>query len=246
MTQEDCPEYTTVEYRKDFGFDDVQSDEASGKRHRAFRLAEEIRRFEIELYWKRATYFWTFIAASLGAYLLLQTSDSGSEKDMLVILVSGVGTVFSFGWYLANRGSKFWQENWENHVDNLENDTVGPLYKVVLSRPRPKFRDSRRLWIEFIFFGPMKVSVSKINQLISGFIFIIWGVLLFDAVGKVVSFRLPVSTSVSLIVLTFAALVLLVSVAWTYKGANDHVPKLRKVTMNGENLEPENPTEPTP
>ena len=31
----------------------------------ALKQAYEIRKFEIELYWKRATYFWTFIGAAL-------------------------------------------------------------------------------------------------------------------------------------------------------------------------------------
>ena len=34
----------------------------------AFNIAHEIRRFEIELFWKRGTYFWAFILASFTAY----------------------------------------------------------------------------------------------------------------------------------------------------------------------------------
>ena len=40
----------------------------SKKRKEAHHLALEIRKFEIELYWRRATYFWTLIGASLVAY----------------------------------------------------------------------------------------------------------------------------------------------------------------------------------
>ena len=34
-------------------------------------IALDIRKFEIDLYWKRAAYFWTFIAAAFGAYFLM-------------------------------------------------------------------------------------------------------------------------------------------------------------------------------
>lgn len=34
----------------------------------ALKQAYEIRKFEIELYWKRATYFWTFLGASFVGY----------------------------------------------------------------------------------------------------------------------------------------------------------------------------------
>ena len=38
-------------------------------RDNAHKIALDVRKFEIELYWKRATYFWTFIAATLAEYL---------------------------------------------------------------------------------------------------------------------------------------------------------------------------------
>jgi lipopolysaccharide export LptBFGC system permease protein LptF len=37
----------------------------------ALNHALDIRKFEIELYWKRAAYFWTFIAAAFAGYFLL-------------------------------------------------------------------------------------------------------------------------------------------------------------------------------
>jgi hypothetical protein len=59
------------------------------------------------------------------------------EKTHLFLVVTGLGLVLSAAWYLANRGSKQWQENWENHVDLLEYEVKGPLYKTVLGRPEP-------------------------------------------------------------------------------------------------------------
>ncbi len=92
-------------------------------RKAALEHAIDIRRFEIELYWKRATYFWTLIAAAFAGYFLLKAH--GKDEEMR--LASAIGLVLSTGWYLVNRGSKYWQENWERHVDLLEDEFMGPL-----------------------------------------------------------------------------------------------------------------------
>ena len=39
------------------------------KEEKALEHALDIRKFEIELYWKRATYFWTFIGATLAGFV---------------------------------------------------------------------------------------------------------------------------------------------------------------------------------
>ena len=69
---------------------------AGNKREKALQLALDIRKFEIELYWKRATYFWTFIAAALAAFGAIQASSIENKTDLSVIL-SCLGIVFSFG-----------------------------------------------------------------------------------------------------------------------------------------------------
>jgi|SRR5579864_8173621 len=135
----------------------------------ALKNALEIRKFEIDLYWKRAAYFWTFIGATFAAYGAVQASSIPSKNDLAVVLAC-LGFVFSFGWFCVNKGSKQWQENWENHVDLLEDGPVGPLYKIILQRPDPKGRWWVRRWAT----GPASLSVSKINQIISLFVAIVW------------------------------------------------------------------------
>ncbi|QNR65147.1 hypothetical protein IAQ67_14615 [Paenibacillus peoriae] len=86
-----------------------------------------------------------------------------------------LGFLFSFTWYLVNRGSKFWQNNWERHVDYLEDEVMGPLYKLVLNPKRNNF------------FNPLSeypLSVSKINQLLSLFVCIVWLFLILGATKK--------------------------------------------------------------
>jgi hypothetical protein len=125
---------------------------------RAFEKAWAIRNFEIELYWKRATYFWAFIASAFVGYFGLVSAEAYRKPDGYqhaeVYFVICIGFLLSLAWLLTNRGSKQWQRNWEVHVDLLENDFTGPLYKTV----HPS----------------MTYSVSKINEIVSVAIAFIW------------------------------------------------------------------------
>jgi hypothetical protein len=158
--------YSQQQYEKDFLSDDA-------RREKALARALDTRKFEIELYWKRAAYFWTFIGAAFAGFVAVQASSALNKQDLSVVL-SCVGFVFSVAWLCVNRGSKHWQENWEKHVDMLEDEISGPLYKVVLTRGAPKG------WREIgkhIVTGPSPLSVSKINQLISLYVSLLWAVL---------------------------------------------------------------------
>ncbi len=128
---------------------------------KAFDKAWEIRNFEIEMYWKRATYFWTFIATTFAGYFALISSDNYFKQDKFnhieVYFLICIGFILSCAWHFTNIGSKAWQRHWEVHVDLLEDRFTGPLYKTV---------------------HPIQTySVSKINEIVS-FVFIcIWGLL---------------------------------------------------------------------
>lgn len=149
--------------------------ENNEKQREALKMALDIRKFEIELYWKRAAYFWTFIGATFAGYFLLingnvKTAERLSPWHILIVTI--LGFLFSFSWFLVNKGSKFWQNNWERHVDYLEDDIMGPLYKTVTN----PYKNS--------FFNPLTeypLSVSKINQTLSLLVSIIWLVLVFNS-----------------------------------------------------------------
>jgi hypothetical protein len=82
--------------------------------------------------------------------------------------------VFAFAWFLVNRGSKFWQNNWERHVDLLEEMTLGPLYTIVAvnSEKNP-------------LTGAGRFSVTKINQLLSFFVAVVWLVIFVKSLAPV-------------------------------------------------------------
>ena len=129
----------------------------------ALTHALDTRRFEIDLCWHRATYFWTLIVASLAAFLLLMSAVKRHEE--LIFIVACIGVTLSLAWYLANRGSKYWQENWERHIDVQEEAGHGNLFKTTISR------DLCPIWKPA---GGYPYSLSRLNQIISLYIVFIW------------------------------------------------------------------------
>jgi hypothetical protein len=127
----------------------------------ALERAHDIRKFEIELYWKRASYFWTIIAVAFVAFFASKTTLSFPDN----YIVACLGLAFSLAWYLVNRGGAYWQRNWEAQVDLLEDDITGPLHKSNAHRP-----DTRLIDLS----GPYKFSPSRINAMLSFVLFGVW------------------------------------------------------------------------
>jgi len=123
------------------------------KRERAWEKAWHVRDFEIKLYWERAKYFWAFIASTFAGFFV-SLGDSSNKITELPFIMIIIGFIFSLAWLLVNIGSKNWQKNWETHIDNLEEEFTGPLYRTVIIAKN--------------------YSVSKINIIISSFIIVIW------------------------------------------------------------------------
>ncbi|MBL4617657.1 MAG: hypothetical protein JKY46_08155 [Robiginitomaculum sp.] len=128
---------------------------------KALHRAHDLRKFELELYWKRATYFWAFQAIAFTLFGLLISGDSLSSgsipKEKLWLLIPAVlGAVTALAGHFTAKGSKFWQKNWEAHVDILEETLKIRSTLVVLSDE------------------PTSYSVSKINQNLMGFFALMW------------------------------------------------------------------------
>ena len=127
------------------------------KIERAYNKAWEAKNFEIENYWKRANYFWAFQVASFAGYFAVVSAESLKNEPQISYVVICIGLVTAFAWSFINRGSKTWQRHWEIHVDMLEEQVTGPLYKTVTEKKT--------------------FSVSKINDIVSRFFVLIWSVL---------------------------------------------------------------------
>ena len=109
-----------------------------GKEKEALEKALDIRKFEIELYWKRTAYFWAFIVANYTAYFFILAQNDLKHQSLYLTLLSFIGLLLAHAWQLSNKGSKFWQKNWEAHVSQLEKNVIGPLYDVFLN-PRTSY-----------------------------------------------------------------------------------------------------------
>ncbi|WP_409432777.1 hypothetical protein ACJ3XI_11305 [Litorimonas sp. RW-G-Af-16] len=139
------------------------------------------------------------------------------------------------GWFLVNRGSKFWQENWENHVDNLEDDVIGPLYKVILSRPNPTGLDEKT---KHVLTGSSTISVSKVNQIISLYVTLLWGILIVHSL-------LPISPKlgldpikIAILMMTFLTVGAFFRYGWSHAAPMRQVIKKRDVDFHAKENEP--------
>ena len=99
-------------------------------RQAALARAHQIRQFEIELYWKRANYFWLLQAAVFAAVGLTWKNVATGVPAAVPVLLSALGVVTAWAGCLSALGSKFWQENWEHHIDMLEDEFEGKLHKT--------------------------------------------------------------------------------------------------------------------
>ncbi len=123
-----------------------------------FDAALATRQFEIDLFWKRALFFWGFIGAAFVAVAAVE-----GKSPVLSLLVSGFGMVCSLGWTLVNRGSKYWQEQWESKIGAVEDSVTGPLFK----EPMPG--QDKGWWL-----SGRRYSVSKVAIAVSDYVFLVW------------------------------------------------------------------------
>ncbi|WP_226018195.1 hypothetical protein [Novosphingobium sp. FKTRR1] len=119
----------------------------------AFARAHELRKFEIENYWTRSQYFWGFQIVSFGALAI--TAKDGQFNPPVVLIVAVLGALAALTGLLTAKGSKFWQENWEAHIDFLEGKVEGNLHKTVLVKDGLSFSVSRvnERFLEILLFG---------------------------------------------------------------------------------------------
>ncbi len=187
----------------------------------AVKNALDIRKFEIGLYWKRASYFWAFILLAFTAYFTISDSIFTNVNEIRLI-VSSIGLIFSISWYYVNRGSKYWQNNWEQHVDNLEDNYMGPIYRIILKRDEFKFTH---------LLGPYPFSVSRINQVINLYIIFIWIYLLVNSLSNIFKLYEPVEHFNVLVILMalIISVILLSTFGQSGKGESTKKMQMREL-----------------
>ena len=131
------------------------------------RYAAEVRKFEIDKFWQRSAFFWTFIGAAFVAYVAIYSQ----KNEFLPLIVACFGVLSSLAWTLQNSGSKYWQDSWEQKVASVETDVLGaPLFSNIEPLQR------KGIW------GAAPFSVSSLAIAISDLTSVVWIALLIEAV----------------------------------------------------------------
>lgn len=151
--------------------------------------AYELRDFEISHYWKRAQYFWGFLAVIFAGYFLILTkTDELKVSNIYLISINCLGIIFSYAWYFTNRGSKKWQQHWENVIIKYEKILNRPVY-------------NEEILVKMHFLNAGNYSVSRINILISITVFLFWLALLIYNLWKFDNIWISM-TSLSIIIIS--------------------------------------------
>lgn len=116
------------------------------KLREAYDKAHDIRKFEIELYWKRTTYIWTVISALLTITGILlsqffkdsntsptQSNDTFFNLYYSILFLSSIGTLITIIAANMLKSSVYWQKNWEYHTNLLEPLFSGNIYSTHLN-----------------------------------------------------------------------------------------------------------------
>ncbi len=122
----------------------------------------ELRKFEIENFWKRALFFWGTIAIILAGYF------KAGIDDKYLIFISFLGIIYNSIFSLSIRGSKFWQEHWENMAIIYEKSLKFGLLNELSSKLIDK--KNKTAFITY----PFRFSVSKLTMLLSDITVLLW------------------------------------------------------------------------
>ncbi len=130
---------------------------------KALEKAYDIRKFELDLYWKRATYFWGFLIAIFAAFFIVIDPSKKINSNYQILIIC-LGLLFALAWYLVNRGSTYWVTNYERIIDAIEQYKGQSFYNLNLVKDeKSTFKNSA-----------YPFSVSRINITISLFIVLVW------------------------------------------------------------------------
>lgn len=141
------------------------ADDELKKTKNPFDLAYETRNLEINLFWIRYGAFWIIVAAAFIGFAELYNS-----KSIYSLFLASFGLISSLSWTLINRGSKYWQETWEDRAGNSDETN---FFKTWAPLQKKNFWSAKRY------------SVSKVAIILSDAVTSFWILIfLFDLLTK--------------------------------------------------------------
>lgn len=158
----------------------------------AFAIAHDNRKLEIQLFWQRSLFFWGFVAAALVGY-----GTAYRQAPGMTILLALFGLVCSVVWSAGNRGSKYWQEYWEQKVTFFQHYVTGNIF-YDREPKRAKFRD---------VYAARRNSVSKLTMGLSDFSVGLWLLLLTHSLARRLDIKLFVSVEIGALIVALCTLI---------------------------------------
>lgn len=159
------------------------SDETKGSREFELKKLEfekslDQRNFEIDNFWKRGWFFGALLVVLATGYFKLIV-----EKEEYCIYISFLGFLVSFFQAYMNRGSKYWQERWENKTKNRES-----VLNIDVTKTK-RYAENEKYYLdagtlakrENFFTVARRFSVSKLTFLIWDIVTISWFLLWIDS-----------------------------------------------------------------
>jgi hypothetical protein len=177
------------------------------------KYASEIRKFEIERFWGRSLFFWGFIASAFVAYAYTYKSQPEAQLEFVRLVIAGFGFVASFAWTLQNRGSKYWQEAWEQKVESVEAAVLGTN---LFSNREPMLPKG--------FFGAADFSVSRLAIVFSDFTVVVWGLLALQ-----VAFSSSSPSEANWLLICFLAMIVAVVLVMLFCSSSKEAEICRKI-----------------
>ena len=212
---------------------EAQKEEVHKKRKEAYKRAHEIRQFEIQLFWTRGTYYWAFILAAFTAHFALLSLLFDVEHypfslynlcnlsrfSLLALIITSLFCYFfSLCWVLMNKGSKFWQENWEEQIYTLEKEFSGNLYQTILNTKKKGDFCACPLSLKAYNYSVTKITLltSIMLTIVAGIMVLVYIVILFLSFTKKcrVDFSCWSTCLCCSSLICIIALLVIVSVSW--------------------------------
>lgn len=137
----------------------VRSKEDSERLALVLAYASEVRKFEIERLWQRSLFFWGPLLVAFGGY-----AKFFETQPRAALGAAAFGFVGSLAWTLQNRGSKYWQEAWEQKVEAVQEQVLGaPLF----SNPEIAKRQG---WLSARRYSPSKLAIILSDYVMIAFL----------------------------------------------------------------------------
>lgn len=156
----------------------LEVENAKGLEINLYKEILELRKFEIENFWKRTLFFWGTIAIVLAGYF------KADLNDKYLVFISFLGIIYNTIFSMSIRGSKFWQEHWETMAVVYENSLNFSLLKKGTSQIIDNKNKSSLITY------PYRFSVSKLTMLLSDITVLLWVMFWLKDIYKLVKNKL--------------------------------------------------------